>query len=204
MIYARHLPLIAFALLAGCGSNGVAYAPIGGPPACNKTNIINTGFNFDWTCWAQTPTAPGVIPGYPAFSIETTAPCVPSQNGNPYASIAVSGGSAGYISQQFIDHGVPQSVSFRVWETQGPVTITIGIVYPTGIRVGTETILDTFTAPSVQSSPTMCTGAVPITKTYSFSRSDFSTGSLIEIRLHATSPGPVGTTANFDDITSSP
>lgn len=203
----RYLCILALAttsVLAGCGSNGVAYAPIGGPPQCNKTNIINTGFNFDWTCWAQTPTNSGVFPGFPKFSIETTAQCVPSQSGNPYASIAVPGGAAGYISQQFIDHGVPQSVSFRVWATQGPVTITVGIVFPTGIHEGTETILDTFTAPSVASSSTQCTGLAPITKTYSFSRSDFTVGDLIEIRLHATSTGPVGTTANFDDVTSSP
>ena len=205
MKYLKLLPLLAFASLAACGgSNGVAHAPIGGPPACNTTNIINTGFNFDWTCWAQTPTAPGTIPGYPAFRIETTAQCVPSQTGNPYASIAVPGGSAGYISQEFIDHGVPQSVSLRVWATQGPVTITVGIVYPTGTQIGTETILDTFTAPSVASSATTCTGAAPVTKSYSFSRSDFGVGSLIEIRLHASSNGPVGTTANFDDVTSSP
>lgn len=196
--------LVGLLALADCGSNGTAYAPIGGPPACNKTNIINTTFNFDWTCWARTPTAPGTISGFPTFSIETSAMCVASQNGNPYASIAVPGGSAGYISQQFIDHGVPQSVSFRVWGTRDPVTISVGIVFPTGTLIGTETILDTFVPPPVQSSPTQCSGLIPVTKTYSFSRSDFSAGSLIELRLHATSTGVVGTTANFDDVTSSP
>lgn len=203
----RNLCLAGIFLLTGCGingPNGIPAAPVGGPPQCNKTNIVNTAFNFAFTCWATTPTAPGTIPGYPVFSIETTAQCVPSQNGNPYEMTQVPAGSAGYLSQQFIDHGVPQSVSFRVWATQGPVTVTVGIVFPTGTLEGTETILDTFTAPSVASSATQCTGLIPVTKTYSFQRSDFGVGSLIEIRLHATSPGPVGSAANFDDVTSSP
>ncbi len=204
MIYVRLLPVIAFALLAGCGSNGIAYAPIGGPPACNKTNIINTGFNFDFTCWATTPTKPGTLPGFPTFTLKTSDPCVPSQNGNPFVAIETPAGAAGYLSQQFIDHGVPQSVSFRVWGTQDPVSVTVGIVFPIGTQQGTETILDTFTPPSVRSSPTTCTGAAPIIKTYTFSRSDFGVGSLIEIRLHVTSNGVNGAIANFDDITSSP
>jgi hypothetical protein len=203
----RSISLAGFFLLAGCGisgPNGISAAPIGGPPQCNKTNIINSEFNFDFTCYNETPTFPGTIPGFPAFSIETTAQCVPSQNGNPYAAIQVPATSAGYLSQQFIDHGVPQSVSFRVWATQGPVTVSVGIVFPTGLHEGAETILDTFTAPSVASSATQCTGLIPVTKSYSFQRSDFKAGDLIEIRLHVTSPGPVGTTANFDSVTSSP
>jgi hypothetical protein len=204
MIYVRLLPLIAIVLLAGCGSNGVAYAPIGGPPQCNKTNIINTGFNFAWTCWATTPTKPGALPGFPTFTLKTSDMCVPSQNGNPFAAIEAPAGAAGYLSQQFIDHGVSQSVSFRVWGELDPVTVRVGIVFPTGLVEGTETVLDTFAPPSVESSPTTCSGLGPITKTYSFSRSDFNVGSLIEIRLHVTSNGVNGAIANFDDVTSSP
>jgi hypothetical protein len=194
----------ALASLAGCGSNGVAVAPIGGPPACNTTNIINTGFNFDWTCWARTPTAPGGLPGFPTFTIKTSDSCVPSQNGNPFAAIETPAGAGGYLSQEFVDHGTPQSVSFRVWGGTSPVTVTVGIVFPTASLQGVETILDTFTPPTVRTSPTTCNGGVPVTKTYSFSRSDFGPGSLIEIRLHVTSNGVNDATANFDDITSSP
>jgi len=201
----KHVGLcIGLLILTACASSSVPYAPIGGPPNCNTTNIINTGFNYDWTCWARTPTAAGTLPGYPTFNIKTSDLCVPPQNGNPFAAIETPAGSAGYISQQFIDHGVPQSVSFRVWGTQDPVTVTVGIVFPTGTAIGTETILDTFVPPSVRSSPTTCTGLAPVTKTYSFSRSDFGRGSLIEIRLHVTSNGVNGAIANFDDITSSP
>ncbi|HEX5275545.1 MAG TPA: hypothetical protein VFW34_09750 [Candidatus Rubrimentiphilum sp.] len=205
MKYFNAVALLALVSLAGCGgSNGIAHAPIGGPPACNITNIINTGFNFDWTCWARTPTKSGTLPGFPTFTLKTSDSCVPSQAGNPFAAIETPAGSAGYLSQQFIDHGTPQSVSFRVWGGTDPVTVTVGIVFPTGILEGAETILDTFTPPTVRSSPTTCNGGAPITKTYSFSRSDFGPGSLIEIRLHVTSNGVNDATANFDDITSSP
>ncbi len=205
MKYMKIWPLVVVYLLAGCGSSGPAFAPIGGGgAACNKTNLINNGFNFDWLCWDRTPTAPGTLPGFPTFTLKTSDPCVPSQNGNVFAAVETPAGSAGYLSQQFIDHGVPQSVSFRVWGGQDPVTVSVGIVFPTGTHIGTETILDTFTPPSVQASPTTCTGLGPITKTYSFSRPDFTTGSLIEIRLHVTSNGVNGAIANFDDITSSP
>lgn len=204
MKFLRLLPLLALLSGTGCGSNGIAAAPIGGPPACNKTNIINGGFNFAFTCWATTPTASGRIPGFPTFTLKTSDPCVPSQNGNVFVAIETPGGAAGYISQQFIDHGVPQSVAFRVWGTQDPVTVTVGIVYPTGLLEGAETILDTFTPPSVGGSSTTCTGAVPITKSYSFSRSDFGPGSLIELRVHITSNGTNGAIANFDDFSSSP
>jgi hypothetical protein len=204
MKYLSVLPLLAMSMLAGCGSNGVAYAPIGGPPACNKTNIINTGFNFAFTCWAVTPTASGTIPGFPTFTIKTSDQCVSGQTDNPFMEVATPGGSAGYFSQQFIDHGIPQSVSFRVWGGQDPVTVTVGFVFPTGTLEGTETILDTFVPPATRSGPTTCNGGAPITKTYSFSRSDFGVGSLIEIRLHVTSNGVNDATANFDDVTSSP
>jgi hypothetical protein len=204
MRYLGVLPLLAVCLLAGCGSNGVAYAPIGGPPACNKTNIINTGFNFDFTCWAVTPTKSGAIPGFPTFTIKKLDQCVSGQTDNPFMEVATPGGAAGYLSQQFIDHGVPQSVSFRVWGGQDPVTVTVGIVFPTGIQEGTETILDTFSPPTTRSGPTTCNGNAPVTKTYSFSRADFKAGDLIEIRLHVTSNGVNNATANFDDITSSP
>jgi hypothetical protein len=204
MIFVRLLPLIAFALLAGCGSNDIAYAPIGGPPQCNKTNIINNNFNFNFTCWAVTPTNPGTLPGFPTFTLKNADPCVPSLNGTNFVAIETPAGSAGYLSQQFIDHGVPQSVSFRVWGELSPVTVTVGIVFPTGLIEGTETVLDTFTPPLVQSSPTTCSGAAPVTKTYSFSRSDFNVGSLIEIRLHVTSNAVNGAIANFNNITSSP
>lgn len=199
------VPLFAMTLLlAGCGSNGIAYAPIGGPPACNKTNLINTGFNFNFTCWATTATKPGTIPGFPTFTIKTLDQCVAGQTDNPFMEVATPGGSAGYLSQQFIDHGIPQSVSFRVWGGQDPVTITVGIVFPTGTQEGTETILDSFVPPTTRSGPTTCNGNVPVTKTYSFSRSDFGVGSLIELRLHVTSNGVNDATANFDDLTSSP
>jgi len=118
--------------------------------------------------------------------------------------VATPGGSAGYLSQQFIDHGVPQSVSFRVWGGQDPVTVPVGIVYPTGTQEGTETILDTFSPPATRSDPTTCHGNGAITKKSSFSRSDFGVGSLIELRLHVTSNGVNDATANFDDLTSSP
>jgi len=202
--YFSVIALFALVSLPGCGSNDIPYAPIGGPPACNKTNIINTGFNFAFTCWATTATAPGTIPGFPTFTIKTTDQCVAGQTNNPFMEVATPGGAAGYLSQQFIDHGTPQSVSFRVWGGQDPVSVTVGIVYPTGLVEGTETILDSFVPPTTRSGPTTCNGNVPITKTYSFSRSDFGPGSLIEIRLHVTSNGVNDATANFDDITSSP
>lgn len=204
MRYLSVLPLLVMSVLAGCGSNGIAYAPIGGPPACNITNIINTGFEFNFTCWATTPTAAGTIPGFPTFTIKKNDPCIAGQTNNPFMEVATPGGSAGYLSQQFIDHGTPQSVSFRVWGGQDPVTVRVGIVFPTGTEEGTETILDTFVPPVTRSGPNTCNGAGAITKTYSFSRSDFGPGSLIEIRLHVTSTGVNDATANFDDVTSSP
>lgn len=200
----RLLPLLGLLAVSGCGGNGIAAAPIGGPPRCNYTNIINGGFNFAFTCWATTRTNPGTLPGFPTFTLKTSDPCVPSQNGNVFVAVETPAAASGYISQQFIDHGTPQSVSFRVWGTQDPVTVTVGIVYPTGIQEGTETILDTFTPPPVGGSSTTCTGATPVTKTYSFSRSDFGPGSLIEIRVHITSNGTNGAIANFDDFSSSP
>jgi len=202
--YFSIIALLALASLAGCGSNGVAHAPIGGPPACNRTNLVNTGFSLDWVCWDRTPIKPGTLPGFPTFTLKTSDSCLPSQAGNPFAAVETPAGADGYLSQQFIDHGVPQSVSFRVWGGQDPVTVRVGIVFPTGTNQGIETILDTLTPPPLHASPTTCTGAVPITKTYSFSRADFSVGSLIELRLHVTSNGVNDATANFDDLTSSP
>jgi len=203
MRLAKAWSLAGLISLSGCGSSGTGYAPITGPQVCNTTSIINGTFDFGWTCWAQTATAPGTVPEYPIFSLKTSGICLPaSQQGNPWASIEVPGRANGYISQQFIYHSTPTTVAFRTWGTLDPVTVTVGIVFPTGTQLGTETVLDTFTPPPVQSSATACSGLGPVTKTYSFA--GYSPGSLIEVRLHVTSSGVNGATANFDDVSSSP
>jgi hypothetical protein len=174
----------------------------GFPLPCNVSRIANGDFTFGFRCWAQVAVA-AARSAAPQFRIDAAGACLPAaQAGNPFAALDIPANAQAYIAQTFIYRGTPTSVTFRAWGAIDPVTVSAGIVFPVGTGVGTERTLDTFVPPPLEQKNGACSGRQPVKKVYRFS--GYPRGARIQLRLHATSAGPNGAIAAFDDVNSSP
>ncbi len=186
--------------------------------------ILNGDFSnglLGWTAYKTTKVW-GVRGEYPLFEVlkqnpgysgGTAAPdtCFPSQRvGNPFLSIDVPFGANGYVEQPvFIPTSGGATLSLLSWGWEGTNT-TLGFSGNVSafVRIvdsnNIEHTLETFTPPpmftpsgSASSTTAVCTGKVPVLKSY-----DLSTysGQSVKLRLGAASGNCCGTNAFFDDV----
>lgn len=162
--------------------------------AAEPNLIANGNFNGGLSGWTTTVVAPGWFAGYPKFFVNTEMFCLPSQTGNPYLALDVPGGADGYVETTVDLPAAPATLRLRTWGNLDPVTARVSVVD----AAGTEHVLETFTPPRLQASPSSCTGLGPVVKSYPL---DDHAGQSVRIRLRAWAAGANGTFVNFDDVT---
>jgi hypothetical protein len=169
-------------------NNLIAYVPVN---ATTQTNFIkNSDFNDGFGSYTT-----GVVSGSPLLSVNTSPiTCVPSQLGNPFASVTVPSGSDGFFEQQVtVPSAAGQVVSFKSWGIISPVTVTVSAIP----AIGPTQVLGTFTAPQIMNGDGSCSGTVPALKTFSLSA---FAGQSVVLRFEATSAGTNQPIANFDNM----
>lgn len=173
---------------------GLAWLLTSAPPAVIAEPILRNGdFSLGLQFFTTTVVAGGSFPGYPRF-VENGAPCLPSQDGNHFLAIDVPGGADGYVEQQLALPDEASTLRLRSWGHLQAVTATISVI--TKID-GIEHVLERFTPPRLQASPSACSGQRPVVKVYDLTP---YRGQAVRVRLRATSAGYNGTIADFDDL----
>lgn len=155
--------------------------------------LRNGDFSAGLDHYTTTAVAPGSFSGFPKFE-ETGAPCLPSQVGNRFLAVDVPGGADGYVEQQLQLPDETTTFRLRTWGNLQAVTATISIIT---LIDNVEHVLEKYTPPQLQATPTTCSGRKPVVKVYDLTP---YRGQNIRVRLRATSTGNNGTFADFDDL----
>ena len=173
--------------------NLITYIPVNQTSTANQ--IQNSDFNDGFGFYTTGVVAAGSSSGFPQINISTNAGmCLPTQFGNPFASLNVPNGADGYFEQQVaVPDAGGQVVSFVSWGDVSPVTVTVSAI----VNGGQPQVLGTFTAPQLLTNDSTCSSNSPVFETFSLANFQAET---ITLRFEATSTGSDQAIANFDNI----
>ena len=172
-------------------NNLITYIPVN--PSTQTSFIQNGDFNNGFGFFTT-----GTVVGSPQININTSPvtclPQVPSQFGNPFASLNVPNGADGFFQQQVtVPNAAGQVVSFKSWGIISAVTVTVSVIPSSG----PAQMIGSFIAPQIMNPGNTCSGLTPAIKTFSLNA---FAGQTVTLRFEATSVGLNQAIANFDNL----